>query len=196
VAGWSITRIADGIGDYQVAWMSIVGALGWAAVIATFGARTIARLGSVNGRLVVNALSAVTVAILCVTVVGALFDARRYAIEQRDMEFRRKVVAIEVGQLITREGVQRPMLHMSQSMWLDAACVVLEVYKHHRQMAVDEERIGMFGSALSANGREDLDVFIADTAQHEVLERSGNNAVVAREGIFVHTAPRRFGTPP
>ena len=36
VAGESITRITDDIGDYQVFWMSVLGALGWSAALCSF----------------------------------------------------------------------------------------------------------------------------------------------------------------
>jgi hypothetical protein len=186
VSGWSITRI-DEIRDYQVFWMSVLGVLTWIAILGTFIPHERQPISAV-------ALGVVPAAALAMMVIQALLAGRAYALEQKDSSVSRTLAALDVVDYIERQHVQRPLFHIAQDTWLDAACIVLQTYKHHPRLAVDRQWIPIFGEALSPNGREDVEFFVVDSAQHETLSARGDDRVVAaHDGLFVHVFGRTFG---
>lgn len=190
ICGWSITRIDDEIGDYQVFWISVVGVLGWAAMLTTFVPRAYSTV-STNSLRFANAFSVVATAGAICLAMHALLAARAYAVEQRDTPVKRQLVALDVLKYIDREQVRRPLFHVAQDTWLDAACVILQAYKHHPRLAVDQQWVPVFGEALSPTGREDIDFFIVDGAAHTTLSaRTGDRIVAAHDGLFVHAFTR------
>lgn len=192
VAGYSITQIRDvDIGDYQVFWMSIIGALSCSGVAAVALALATDRHERVRGLLTV-CLSSVAVISLAVLSGRGLLRAKAYAVEQRDTEVTRKIVSLEVERYIDRERIRRPLFRISQGVWTDAACVVLQVYKRHRRLAVEEPWVSVFGEMLSPTGREDAEFQIADRAVHATLsDRPGDVVVAAHDQLFVHLLRRR-----
>jgi hypothetical protein len=192
VAGWSITRVqGENVGDYQIFWISVIGALGWGALAATAVTTAPARFARARAR---STLILFLLAVTASTLLGirALGHARAYAVEQRNGDVTRKLIALDVERYIAREQVRRPLFHIAQGTWLDAACVILQVYKHHPELAVDEQWVTMFGDALSANGREDADFQIADRTRHAVLSsRPGDRVITAHDQLFVHVLDRR-----
>jgi hypothetical protein len=192
VAGWSITRVqAEDIGDYQIFWISVIGALSWGALAAaaiTMAPARFARTRALGTRLLFL-LAAVVPMVLGIRALG---HARAYAVEQRRADVTRKLIALDVELYIERAQVRRPLFHIAQESWLQGACVILHVYKHHPQMAVDEQWVTMFGEALSANGREDADFQIADRSLHAVLSsRPGDRVISAHDQLFVHVTNHR-----
>jgi hypothetical protein len=183
LAGWSITRIADDVGDYEVFWISVLGALMWGAMVtAVIPAARRPGLRKSAG---------VVVLVILVMAIRALADARAYAVEQRETDVRRKIVSLAVADYLEREGIQRPMFHIAQATWLDAACVVLDAYKQHPSVAVDPPWVHIFGDALAPTGREDADVYIEDRTGDTVpLTRGGDRLVVSADGLFVHAFRR------
>ncbi|HEX3704225.1 MAG TPA: hypothetical protein VHU82_12910 [Vicinamibacterales bacterium] len=183
LAGWSITRIADDVGDYEVFWISVLGALMWGAMVtAVIPAARRPGLRKSAG---------VVVLVILVMAIRALADARAYAVEQRETDVRRKIVSLAVADYLEREGIRRPMFHIAQATWLDAACVVLDAYKQHPSVAVDPPWVHIFGDALAPTGREDADVYIEDRTGDTVpLTRGGDRLVVSADGLFVHAFRR------
>jgi hypothetical protein len=192
IAAWSITRVlGEEIFDHQIFWISVMGALGWSALAAaavTMGPPSFRALGRRGTRV----LLLLTVVMLIFLGIRAFEHARAYAVEQLDGDATRKLVAMDVERYLRRERVERPLFHIAQATWIDAACVILQVYKHHSQVAVDELWVPVFGEALSANGREDADVHIADRTLHGVLSlRPGDRVISAHHHIYVHVLARR-----
>jgi hypothetical protein len=192
VAGYSLTQIPDvDIGDYQVFWMSIIGALNYSGVAAVVLAIAVDRYEAVRTPLSVFLLG-VTVVSLSVLGVRGLLRARAYAVEQRDSDVTRKIVSQEVERYINQEHIRRPLFRISQDSWTEAACVVLQVYKRHRRLAVEEGWVSVFGEALSSTGREDAELQVADPALHATLsERPGDIVVAAHGRLFVHLLGRK-----
>jgi len=191
VAGWSVTRIhGEQVFDYQIFWISVIGALGWGALAATAVTMTPAHLAPSRNR--GTGLFFALAALVATLGIRALGHARAYAVEQRDTDLTRKLLALDVERYIAREHVRRPLFHIARDIWPDAACVILQVYRHHPQLAVDEQWVTMFGEWLSAHGREDVDVDIADRALHAVLSsRPGDRVISAHHQLFVHVLDRQ-----
>lgn len=159
VAGWSITRIAGSIGDYQIFWISVIGALSLAALASTLVASV--AVGAEDGRRwVAPVITVAMIAPASLAMVRGLTAARDYAITQQEQDAPRRVVALATAEYIERERVRRPAFRMNAVTWLQAASVVLHVYRGHAQVAVDRSWVPVFGAALAPDGSEDLELEI------------------------------------
>lgn len=155
VACWSITRIVGAIGDYQIFWMSAVGALNLAIVAGAVALRATEHAPAYRRRLVV-VLSMLLALVAAATTVRGLAGARAYAENQRDEEAPRRVVAEATTEYLAREHVARPLFRMNATSWLQAAGVVLHVYRRHGAAAVEPSWVPVFGAALAPDGTEDV----------------------------------------
>ncbi len=192
VAGYSITNIHDvDIGDYQVFWMSIIGALGDGAVAAVM-LTIVGRRGALVRTRLTAVLASAIVILLSLLAARGLVRARAYALDQRDSDVTRRIVSQEVERYIDREQIRRPLFRMSAHNWTDAACVVLQVYKRHRRLSVEDSWVYVFGEMLAPTGREDAEFQIADPALHATLvDRPGDVVVAAHGRLFVHLLQHR-----
>jgi hypothetical protein len=101
--------------------------------------------------------------------------------------------AVDVVDYIERHSLHRPLFHISQETWLEAACVVLHAYKHHPRLAVDQQWITVFGDALSPSGREDAEFYIVGHREHATLSaRHDDRLISSHNGLFVHVFVKRF----
>lgn len=154
VAAWSITRITGTIGDYQIFWLSAVGALNLALVAAaafrrlSIAPQLVRQVGWGAGVLITISLSAAAF--------GALTRARQYGSGQRAMQAPRLVVSNATVEYLERHNVARPLFKLNSTSWLQAAGVVLHAYRRHGELAVSPEWVGVFGEALAPNGSEDV----------------------------------------
>ena len=155
VACWSITRIAGAIGDYQIFWMSAVGALNLAIVAGAVALRTTEHAPVRRPRLV-GVMGVLLGLVAAATAVRGLAGARAYAVNQRDEEAPRRVVAQATAEYLSREHVARPLFRMNATSWLQAAAVVLHVYRRHGEVAVEPSWVPVFGEALAPDGTEDV----------------------------------------
>lgn len=185
VACWSVTRIVDDIGGYQVFWMTAVGVLGWALV----GAVVVVLLDDrwpllKRGSAVAVAFAMIAVASFGVAAASGLAHARDYATEQQKSDVARKAVAEATERYLDREQVRRPLFRISDETWLNAAGVILDVYKTRRRIAVEERWVLMFGEALAPNGREDAEL------QFVTACGPGESVVAAHDGLCVRLLRR------
>ena len=95
-----------------------------------------------------------------------------------------QLVDVATEDYLVRDHVRRPLFRVTSNTWLEAAGVILHVYKRHRHMAVEERWIEMFGKALSANGREDADLQFTRAAQ------PGDRVIAEQDGLVVHLLRR------
>jgi hypothetical protein len=182
---WSIGQIRNDIsGDYQIFWISIIGAIGWAILVA-LALTVVVRPSPAVGAL---ARIAIIISILVVVLIAvrSVIDARDYAIGQTTFDFRRKVLSRGVLELLEREHIRRPLFRMTQDTWTDAACVVLSVYKHTGQAAVDRDWLFMFGEGLSPDGQEDVELHIVGSREHRLLMSTpGVRQISAYQDVYV-----------
>ena len=184
VACWSITRIVGAIGDYQIFWMSAVGALNLAIVAGAVAVRATEH-APVRRRRLVAVMGALLGLVAATTTVRGLAGARAYAVNQRDEQAPRRVVADATAEYLSREHVARPLFRMNATSWLQAAGVVLHIYRNHGEVAVEPSWVPVFGDALAPDGTEDV-----------VLDIGGGcpegRAIVARaDGLCVFAGGRR-----
>lgn len=182
-AVWSITRIAGSIGQYQIFWMSTVGALNVALVASVAGIR-LTHDAARRRHAVVALMTAVLVVTTTASVAGGLWRARAYALIQRDQPSPRREAADATVAYLTRERVRRPLFHLNATSWLQATAVVLHAYRRHGTVAVDQPWVSMFGTALAADGSEDVELHIGGGCP-------ADRRIVARaDGLCVYEAPR------
>ena len=192
-AGLSIMRIVDvAIGDYQIFWISALGALSWGTLAAATYTVAIGHNAASPTR-ATRVTFGLAVGVLGMVSVHGLTQARAYAVgQQAATTLTRKIVALEVEQFIEREQVRRPLFRIAQSTWLDGAGVILHVYKHHPLTVVEPSWVHVFGERMSSDGSEDAEFQIADPALHAILStRPGDRLVAAHDRLFVHLLARK-----
>lgn len=155
VACWSIPRIAGAIGDYQIFWMSAIGALNLALVAAAIAGGATADAPA-RRRWLLGVMSVLLGLVAAATTVRGLAGARAYGVNQRDSEAPRRVVAEATAEYRARARVTRPLFRMNATSWLQAAAVVLHAYRRQGDLAVDRSWVPVFGDALAPDGSEDL----------------------------------------
>jgi hypothetical protein len=122
--------------------------------------------------------------------VRALYDARKYAIDQQFEDVRRRDAAGAVRGVIAARHLRRPIIATTDDVWIDATSIVLDAYKHHANLAVDVDLVRVFGDPLTANGREDAEIVISGPGlQTEIAQRSGMMTIFSEEGLFVTVRP-------
>jgi len=184
VACWSITRIAGTIGDYQIFWMSAVGTLKAALVVAALALHATAD-APVRRRWVITVTSMLLTLVIVTTAVRGLADARAYAVNQRDQPAPRRVVAEAASAYLAREHVTRPLFRMNATSWLQAAAVVLEAHRRHGKVAVEPAWVPVFGDALASDGSEDLVLEIGGGCP------AGATVVARADGLCVFESSRQ-----
>ncbi len=202
---WSITKIRTQVGEYMVFWMSAIGTLNWAVLLAI----ALARLGGLGrlGRFVPTRVAltrvahlrrpalAVSAIVLCVvTYLGAtqLEQTRRDAFRPLgDSAKKMKRLTQAVLQDLQREHVQRPRID-AEGPWGEAAGLVLQLYKRGLPLAVNPDGVFLYGEPLAPNGQEDRVYVIADPRTHDELARQTADDLIAHEeGVYVHASSRR-----
>jgi hypothetical protein len=178
VACWSVTRIVDDIGGYQVFWMTAVGALGWALVAAVAIVLLDDRVPALK-RWGIALFATIAVASFGAAAARGLVHARDYAVDQQRSDATRKVVAQATERYLDRDQVRRPLFRVSDETWLQSAGVILDVYKSRRHIAVEQRWVLMFGEALAPNGREDVELQFVTTCA------PGDRMVAEHDGLCV-----------
>jgi hypothetical protein len=151
------TRIRDQIVDHEVFWISALGAVDAAAIVAA--------LGWPRGR---RPLLATTVAAALVVSAAAVgLSGMRHVLERPRTtdDHSVDVLAAAIERYITDSRVRRPLIHIEQQIWPIAAGALLTVHKKGVGFAVDDQWTTMFGAAFAANGREDAQMTLTGSAR-------------------------------
>jgi hypothetical protein len=186
-AFWSIVRIIDEIDDHQIFWISALGALNCASLVAVAATALAPRCARVRLPGTLPLLRVVLALILAVHSVLALGRARAYARRQNEFNVPMKVVAAVAEHYMDREQVRRPLFRIVQPAWAGAAGVILQIYKHRRRIAVEPPWIPMFGDVLSPNGREDAEFQFADNPSQAMHSgRPGAQLIAHQEPVYLY----------
>lgn len=184
VACWSITRIAGAIGDYQIFWMSALGALN-VALLATAVPGGLDAHGRSSRLHLPVVLAVVLTAAAGVAVVGSLLRARDYAVLQRDQQAPRREVALATAAHLDRIAARRPLFRLNETSWLHAAGVVLHASRHRRSLAVDDAWVRVFGRPFAPDGTEDVVLEIGGGCP------AGRPVVAEADGLCVFVPDRQ-----
>ena len=164
VALAATTRIRERIIDHEIFWMSGLGALNVAAIVAGVAARfDLSRTWRPLARL--------ATAIAFVLVVTVSVQAMRHVLARtRGPEDHAVDVVVEAIQReLSRAGARRPLVEIDPPVWPIAAGALLEIDKQHVRFAVDDRWVTMFGDAFAPTGREDVRLKIAGSPRQPVV---------------------------
>jgi hypothetical protein len=193
LALWSATRIEEMIFDHEVFWMSAIGALNVAVLIALGG-----RL--VPSRIPPSLSTASATAAICWTLFAScaasgfreLFAVVAASSNPPPESIAVSQVATELQEYFKRERVARPLVKIDQDAWPLAAGVILRLQKNGVPVAVEDDWVPMFTPAFRATGREMVVLAIDGKPQHvRRLGKPGDTVVVEHDPLlFVHRENR------
>lgn len=181
---WSIGRIPVLVGDYQVFWMSAIGALTTALICAVPVQLIVERLSAsplASARTIQTVTSLVVIGVAGWIGLGQVLGARAQAeIERVDpppaMRFYRAV-----SSHLSREHLARPLIRTSTGAWGEAAVVLLRLYKTGHSVAGDPGLVPLFGAPLLPNGLEDIEYWIIDSSALAAAEKAGGELLAAQD---------------
>ena len=187
LALWSATRIEEAIFDHEVFWMSGVGVLNIALVLALGGRLLSDRI--LRSLKVAPAAIGWALFMIC-TVVGlremrAAVDGSRNPSGESEAV---STVAERLRRYFEDERVVRPLVRIDQEAWPLAAGVILRLQKDGVPVAVENDWIAMFTPEFSATGRETVELAIDAKPQHvRSLGKPGDIVVIEHDPLlFVH----------
>jgi hypothetical protein len=187
VALWSTTRIFETVLDHEIFWMSVLGVVSGAVILAALG-------NFVGDTLVVGrSVPRVTTAGACgLSLLGCaaagLIQMNHVLDRSPDSPDDRAVRVLSSGiqAYVSDAHVRRPLFRIDTRAWTIAAGALLQLDKAGVPFAVEDNLVTMFGEALAVNGREDAELTFAGPAAHGALSvRPENQLVAEHRGIFV-----------
>jgi len=162
----SLHRIAGSIDDHVVFWLSGIGVLGVACLLASASVRVpttdrFERLVAVLPALVIVAVAAVGLVRLADGADGRAADTRPLNIATREL-----AAAVET---YLDSSHAKPLIKVDQAAWEVTAGVVLQLQRARRPFAVEPEWLDMFTKGLGPDGSETVSVTIAGPDLRRVL---------------------------
>jgi hypothetical protein len=193
---WSATRIEGEIFDHGVFWMSGIGAINTAMLVA-LGPRLAAARRALQ--------PAQPLAIAGVCLLGVLVPALAGVRELRDVIRQTSspaaesqaaaLVASDLIPYLKEHAIARPLVKLDQDAWGMAAGVILRLQKSRVPVAIEDDWLVMFTPRFAATGREPDILTIAGKPQHiRMLDAPGDAVAVAHDPLFVHHS-RSTATP-
>ena len=162
VALVATTRIRGHIVDHEIFWMSALGVLDCATIVAVFAERLV---DSAHG---IATSVAVSVMIACV-IVGAI-GMRHVLQRERGPEDRNvDVVTDAINEHIRSVKPRRLLVNIEPPVWTIAAGALLQLDKQGNAFAVDNRWVTMFGERFARNGAEDAEVTITGSPLQPVV---------------------------
>lgn len=185
-AFWSVTRVLGELIDHEIFWISALGALNAAVIVASIADLSLHSAERRNLALPATAVCAVLLAACAAEGLAGLADIRtrsRAADRQQSAIAR---AAVGVREYLRTEGIDRPFVDVDQKSWGLAAGVLLQLQKAGVGYAVGDDWVPMFTDAAQATGRERLALSIAGAEHHVMIAgQPGVVAVVASDPVYV-----------
>ena len=187
VSVWSITRIRDDILDHEIFWLSALGALNLAIIVAV-GVRLFVAAAGWTGRTHPRvATVGCVLALISAIAVGAraLHDVTGFERRRTD-----RVVIVRMHEAIRRyiadEHVTKPLVTIESAKWSQAAGVLLRLHRDGNSPSVPDAWIPMFTRAFAARGDEDATISIAGAVTHADLQRRPDTVLLfGASGTYV-----------
>jgi hypothetical protein len=166
IALMSLHRIAGSIDDHVVFWLSGIGVLGVASLLAGFGSEVptrdrFERLVAVLPALVVVAAGATGLVRLAGAADGRSADAMPLSVATREL-----TTAVET---YLDSSHAKPLIKVDQAAWEVTAGVALQLQRSGRPFAIEPEWLDMFTKGLGPDGSETVGLTIAGPDLSQVL---------------------------
>jgi hypothetical protein len=189
LALWSATRIEETIFDHEVFWISGIGALNIAVLIA-LGALAL-RDRIPNSLQTSTATATICWALFAVYAATGFREMFATVAASSNPPAESEVVstvATQLQQYFERERIVRPLVRIDQDAWPLAAGVILRLQKDGVPVAVENDWVPMFTPAFAASGRETVVLAIDGKPQHvRSLGKPGDSVVIELDPqLFVH----------
>ena len=183
IALWSVTRIEGEIMDYEILWISALGALNVAAIAAGFCSLFVHAGKALRPA---RGVCAVLLLVCAVNGFSRLLDVRARSLSPGPETKAILGAAAGIQDYLRRERVVRPLVDIDQSSWGLAAAVLLQLQKAGVPYAVDDDWLPMFTDRARAAGNETMALSIAGAARHVLIhDRPGVTPVLDAGPIFV-----------
>ncbi len=188
---WAVTRIPDGIHDHQLFWMSAVGALGIASILAAAGTVISERWQAIWSSAPMVAWVSAALLLIGVSLAGlrqmTLVEGTSQSTPADD-HVMRATRAIQAE--IERQSAQRPMVVIDQRVWDSAAGVILQLRKNGIRVVIEDSLVAMFAGTVAPNGTEDLEIAISGGTLHaQLISRPGNIVVMLNDRLAIDARP-------
>jgi hypothetical protein len=186
IALWSVTRILDDIPEYAIVWISAVGILGAAVLVAAIVQLILDRAapGRQPPLLLVRVMVVGLVASCGVTLWHKFEDARSSPLSREERDVSALYEGIRAH--LSKSGARRPFLRLRGDVWGFAAAVGLQFERDGQAYAVEASAIPLFSDAFASTGEEDVELTFATLPHHrELSTREGNVVVAASRQVYV-----------
>lgn len=189
-AMWASSRIQGEVMDQLVFWITIVGVLNLACLLAGLLRGFLAPApGLAITRRPAHILAAIAVIALATITPLAAGQVRQsteaYAADVTNAPRVREESAA-LAAVLRGDGLRRPLVHLTQETWSDAAGILLALRKRGFAPSVEADWIFMFAPPSAATGREDSEVVIAGLGGHRRLTQPGFRVVGEWSGVSIH----------
>jgi len=199
---WSVARIQGEILDQLIFWITIVGLLTLACLVAAVGGLLLGRAGSMPGlamRLATAGLVVLVIAASGSNGLRHLYRAHAWWVQESNSH-KVQTAADDLAAYLTQQDLHKPFVRIVQPTWGDAAGILLALQKTGVTLAVEPKWIFMFGTPFAATGDEDCEVVFADASHGPALKTDSRFALVGEwPDLSVHVArltPRVMPTTP
>jgi hypothetical protein len=198
----AIMRAQGGLGDYMVAWITMIGVMNAAALAAwlfTWLFTVIARRGAnVRAGWIVPVVTCTC--LIAVIAHGAIGLERNRAGSNapRPPEAVRMPGESAYGALrafLAKARIRKPLIRVAGT-WDNAATIVLKLDKRGQPVAVDDDALWLIGPKFKRDGTEDADMTLAAKWEREnVTRRDGDCMLIERHGLSLHVLLPSLRTP-
>jgi hypothetical protein len=166
VALWSVTQITTTIFDHHVFWISVIGSLNWAILMAVATEGLVVRFVKWSPQRFAPVLYPVFVIAVAYEPLRTLHIMERQAHTGRGIGQEIKASADAIASDLVNNAFTRAIIRSGNDAWAEHAGVVLELYKRRVPVAVDRESVFMFGRPLALNGKERVEYFVYRTSSY------------------------------
>jgi hypothetical protein len=196
----AIMRAQGGLGDYMVAWITMIGVMNAAALAAWLFTSlfTLIARGAANVRAAWIVPVVTCTCLIAVTAHGAMTLERNRAGSLGPRIGDRSPVESAYGALrafVAKAGIRRPLLRVAGT-WDTASTIVLQLDKRNLPVAVDDDALWLIGPKFKRDGTEDADMTLAASWERDnVTRRDGDCMLIERHGLSLHVLLPSLQTP-
>jgi hypothetical protein len=197
----AIMRAQGGLGDYMVAWISMIGVMNAAALAGWLFSMLFTsmahRTANVRAGWIVPVATCTCLIAFAAHGAATLERNRAGSLAPRNGQMRSPVEAAHgtLRAFIAKGRIRRPLIRVAGT-WDTAAAIVLKLDKRGQPVAVDDDALWLIGPQFRRNGTEDADMTLAARSERgNVTSRDGDCMLIERHGLSLHVLLPSLRTP-
>jgi hypothetical protein len=196
-AMFAMTGVRQGYGDYMVIWISAIGVMNGAALMAWLFTSIASRVATVPVRIVPGRwvrwiVPIVTCTVLIAATTHGALDLERLRAERAaaarsgDFRVRGESIYVALRAFLAKARVRRPLIRVAGT-WDNASALALQLHKRRQPVAISDDAIWLVGPQFKRDGTEDADLTLADRSERQaVTARDGDCMLIERHGLSLH----------